>query len=119
MPTGQIGEVQARTARLMKGYWKQPDDTAEVLIADGWFRTGEIDEIDEIDEYGYLLLRDRLKDTIISGSELIRFARNRLAGYKCPTAVDFVAALPRNATGKVLHRELREPYWNGHDYRIN
>ena len=54
-----------------------------------------------------------------SSDELIRFTRDRLAGYKCPTAVDFVEALPRNATGKVLRRELREPYWAGRERRIN
>ena len=51
--------------------------------------------------------------------ELIAFARGRLAGYKCPTAFDFVDVLPRNATGKVLRREFREPYWTGRERRIN
>jgi acyl-CoA synthetase (AMP-forming)/AMP-acid ligase II len=45
--------------------------------------------------------------------------RRRLAGFKCPTSVDFVAALPRTATGKVLKHVLREPYWHGYDRRIN
>lgn len=51
--------------------------------------------------------------------ELIRFARDRLAGFKCPTSVDFVDVLPRNTTGKVLRRELREPYWAGRERRID
>jgi acyl-CoA synthetase (AMP-forming)/AMP-acid ligase II len=41
--------------------------------------------------------------------EVIEFCRGRLAGYKCPKVVEFVTALPRNAAGKVLKRELREP----------
>ena len=42
---------------------------------------------------------------------LIAFARARIAGYKVPKSVDFVDALPRNASGKVLKKELRAPYW--------
>lgn len=170
--TGQVlgpdqpGEVQARTDRLMSGYWNRPEDTTEVLLADGWFATGDVGELDAD---GYLFLRDRLKDTIISGGEniyptevedalqwhsdvaevavigipddkwgetpravvvlkpgasltgeeLIGFARERIAAYKCPTSVEFVDALPRNATGKVLRRDLREPYWAGRQRRIN
>ena len=40
-------------------------------------------------------------------------------GFKCPTSVDFVASLPRNPSGKILKRELREPYWQGRARRIN
>jgi long-chain acyl-CoA synthetase len=55
----------------------------------------------------------------VSDQELISFARERLAHYKCPTSVDHIDALPRNPSGKVLKRELREPYWAGRDRRIN
>lgn len=48
-----------------------------------------------------------------------QMGRGRLAGYRCPKACDFVDELPRNATGKVLRRELREPYWAGRERRIN
>ena len=51
--------------------------------------------------------------------EIIAFARARLAGYKCPTSVDFAVSLPRNPSGKLLKRELREPYWKGRQRRIN
>jgi long-chain acyl-CoA synthetase len=50
---------------------------------------------------------------------IIAFARERLAHYKCPTSVDFAATLPRNPSGKLLKRELREPYWRGRERRIN
>ena len=43
--------------------------------------------------------------------DIIEFCRRHLAGYKCPRTVDFVAALPRNASGKILKATLREPYW--------
>jgi len=49
----------------------------------------------------------------VSADELIAFTRARLAHYKCPTAVQFTDALPRNPSGKVLKRELRAPWWDG------
>ena len=51
--------------------------------------------------------------------EIIGFARERLAHYKCPSSVDFAETLPRNPSGKLLKRELREQYWRGRDRRIN
>ncbi len=50
---------------------------------------------------------------------LIEFSRSKLAHYKCPRSVVGVDALPRNASGKVLRRTLRDPYWAGSDRRIN
>jgi len=47
--------------------------------------------------------------------ELIAYARTQLAHYKCPTSVDFVDSIPRNPSGKVLKKDLRAPYWEGHD----
>lgn len=46
----------------------------------------------------------------LTGDELITYARDRLAHFKCPTRVEYVAELPRNATGKILKRELRERF---------
>ena len=51
--------------------------------------------------------------------DIIAFTRERLAHYKCPTSVDFAESLPRNPTGRLLKRELREPYWKGRERRIN
>jgi long-chain acyl-CoA synthetase len=51
--------------------------------------------------------------------EIIAFARARLAHFKCPTSVDFAPTLPRNPSGKLLKRALREPYWAGHARRIH
>jgi acyl-CoA synthetase (AMP-forming)/AMP-acid ligase II len=42
--------------------------------------------------------------------DIIGFARERLAHYKCPTSVDFAESLPRNPSGKLLKRDLRDPY---------
>jgi long-chain acyl-CoA synthetase len=51
-------------------------------------------------------------------AELITFAREHLAGFKLPKSVDFTDVLPRNPSGKLLKRELREPYWAGVTRRI-
>ncbi|WP_395710542.1 class I adenylate-forming enzyme family protein [Reyranella sp.] len=50
--------------------------------------------------------------------ELLAFCDGRIARYKMPRSVDFLDALPRNAMGKVLRRELRERYWQGHAVRV-
>jgi acyl-CoA synthetase (AMP-forming)/AMP-acid ligase II len=47
--------------------------------------------------------------------ELIAFCRERLAHYKCPKTVDIKDELPRNPTGKIMKKELRKPFWEGHD----
>jgi acyl-CoA synthetase (AMP-forming)/AMP-acid ligase II len=51
--------------------------------------------------------------------EIVSFARERIAGYKLPKSVDFIAVLPRNPSGKVLRRELRQPYWEGRNRQVN
>jgi acyl-CoA synthetase (AMP-forming)/AMP-acid ligase II len=53
-----------------------------------------------------------------TSQEIIGFARERLAHYKCPSTVDIIDALPRNPSGKVLKRVLRAPYWAGRDRQI-
>ncbi|WP_019971839.1 long-chain-fatty-acid--CoA ligase [Mycobacterium sp. 141] len=50
-----------------------------------------------------------------SEADLIAWARERLAAYKCPKTVDFMEALPRNPTGKIMKKDLRKPHWAGHD----
>jgi len=156
-----VGEIIARSDGVMKGYWKQPEVTAEVLQG-GWFHTGDMATWNED---GYLLIVDRKKDIIVtggenvsslevektllahsavleaavipvpdekwgevpkalvvlksgavaSGGELIDFCRSRLAHYKCPKSVEFLESLPKTGTGKVLKRELRKKYWQGHE----
>ncbi len=49
---------------------------------------------------------------------VIDWVRARIAGYKTPKSVEFIDALPRNGTGKVLRRVLREPYWEGRGRRV-
>jgi fatty-acyl-CoA synthase len=54
-----------------------------------------------------------------TAADLIAFTRERIAAFKTPKSVDFVAALPRNASGKILRRQLREPYWEGQERQVN
>jgi long-chain acyl-CoA synthetase len=67
---------------------------------------------------------EAVKAIVVRGSaevaedELIAFAREHLAGYKLPKSVDFADVLPRNPSGKLLKRELREPYWKDVDRRV-
>jgi acyl-CoA synthetase (AMP-forming)/AMP-acid ligase II len=53
-----------------------------------------------------------------TAAELIAWCDGRIAGYKKPKSIDFVQALPRNATGKILHRQLREPFWKDQTRKI-
>lgn len=63
LPTGEIGEVVARGDLLMTGYWRLPEKTAETLVG-GWLHTGDRGLLDE---RGYLYLKDRLRDLVITG----------------------------------------------------
>ena len=54
-----------------------------------------------------------------SATDIIAFLRERIAGYKTPKSVDFTTALPRNPSGKILRRHLRDPYWAGKDRQVN
>ncbi|WP_407159682.1 fatty acid--CoA ligase [Bradyrhizobium sp. STM 3557] len=52
-------------------------------------------------------------------TDIINFLRARIAGYKTPKSIDFIDALPRNPSGKILRRSLRAPYWSGKDRQVN
>ena len=149
----------------MRGYWQREKDTAQA-VRGGWFYTGDAGYLDE---EGFIFLKDRVKDMIVSGGEnvypaeveavlmghpevlecavigvpdakwgetvkavvvrragtrlseeaLIGWSKDKLAGFKRPRSVDFIESLPRNASGKLLKRMLREPYWAGYMRRVN
>ena len=62
VPPGGRGEIAIRGPQVMAGYWQRPDETAKVMTADGFFRTGDIGEVDE---RGYFRIVDRKKDMIL------------------------------------------------------
>jgi len=55
----------------------------------------------------------------IAEREIIAFVRERIAGFKTPKSIDIIAAMPRNASGKILRKDLRAPYWAGKERRVN
>lgn len=157
LPEGATGEVWVKAPTAMSGYFRSPDQTSEAITRDGFVRTGDGGFLRD----GYLYLRDRIKDMIITGGEnvypvevekvlhgcpgvkevavvgvpsevwgesvkafvvptsvgattaeaVVTYARRHLAGYKCPRSVELVTALPRNASGKLLKRVIRDPDW--------
>jgi acyl-coenzyme A synthetase/AMP-(fatty) acid ligase len=58
-------------------------------------------------------------DAATSEGERVAWRRERMAHFKCPMSVDFVADLPRNLTGKILKRVLRGPYWQGQERSVH
>ena len=58
-------------------------------------------------------------DPGLTDDDVIEYARTQLAGYKIPRSVDWVDALPRNPSGKVLKVELRQPFWEGRDRQVD
>ena len=166
VPRGQVGEICARGPMVMKGYWKQPEETAKAL-RNGWMHTGDAGYMDED---GYIFLVDRTKDMIVTGGEnvysveveaalyehpavleaavigipdeqwgeavhaivhlkpgksavedeLISHCHGLIANYKCPKSLSLSThELPKSGAGKILKRDLRAPFWEGHDRQIH
>lgn len=58
-------------------------------------------------------------DTVLDPDSVMAWARERIAAFKVPRSVDVIAALPRNASGKILRKDLRAPYWAGRERQVN
>jgi fatty-acyl-CoA synthase len=67
LPPGEIGEIIYRGENLMAGYWRRPEATAAAMHG-GWLRTGDAGSMDED---GFIFIKDRIKDMIVSGGENI------------------------------------------------
>ncbi|MEW2395647.1 long-chain-fatty-acid--CoA ligase [Streptomyces sp. NPDC046862] len=111
VPRGRTGEFWIRSEQAMAGYWDKPEATAE-SFSDGWFRTGDAGFMDDD---GFLFIRDRVKDMIISGGENIYPAEVErvinqhpsvadvcVIGVPDPTYVEAVKAVVTVASGAVV-----------------
>jgi acyl-CoA synthetase (AMP-forming)/AMP-acid ligase II len=96
---GEPGEVILHGPNVMTGYWNKPDATAAVLSEDGWLRTGDVAIADED---GFLYIRDRIKDVIISGGENIYPAEVEDVLHQHPAVADCaVIGVPDEKWGEV------------------
>ncbi|KTE38569.1 MULTISPECIES: fatty acid--CoA ligase [unclassified Sphingopyxis] len=55
----------------------------------------------------------------VDEGDIIAWTRERIAPFKCPRSIDVIEALPRNASGKILRKDLRAPYWEGYERMVN
>jgi fatty-acyl-CoA synthase len=93
-----VGEIIARGNIVMKGYWKQPEETARA-IRDGWLYTGDMATMDS---EGYVLIVDRKKDVILRGGENISSIEVEKALYSHPAVLECaVIAVPDDKWGEV------------------
>ncbi|MBT3530849.1 MAG: acyl--CoA ligase [Gammaproteobacteria bacterium] len=96
---GEIGEICIKGPTVMKGYWNNPEATAEV-IKDGWFRTGDIGKQDDL---GFLIILDRAKDIVIRGGENIGCAEVEYAITEHPDVNEVsVYGIPDDRLGEIV-----------------
>jgi fatty-acyl-CoA synthase len=94
----EVGEVIVQGPNVMTGYWDEPERTAEVLV-DGWYHTGDAGSLDD---EGFLYIRDRYKDMIISGGENIYPAEVESALLEFPEVAEAaVIGVPDAQWGEV------------------
>jgi fatty-acyl-CoA synthase len=104
VPRGQTGELCTRGYSVMRGYWEQPDKTAEVLI-NGWMHTGDLAVMDEA---GYLSVVGRSKDMVIRGGENIYPREVEEFLYSHPDIEDVqVVGVPDEKYGEQLLAAVR------------
>jgi acyl-CoA synthetase (AMP-forming)/AMP-acid ligase II len=97
-PPGEIGEVLVRGPQLMTAYWHAPDATAQALRG-GWLHTGDVGWLDA---EGYLYIRDRLKDVIVSGGENLYSSEIEQVVATHPAVADVaVVGVPDERWGEV------------------
>src|SRR5699024_8835469 len=97
---GETGELCTRGYSVMRGYWNEPDKTAEAIDADGWMHTGDLATMDEA---GYVRVTGRIKDMVIRGGENIYPREIEEILYTHPDIVDAqVIAVPDDRYGEEL-----------------
>ncbi|NGY03306.1 acyl-CoA synthetase [Solimonas terrae] len=107
LPFSSVGEITARGAGVMQGYWNRPEQTAEA-IRDGWMYTGDSGYLDQD---GFLFIVDRVKDMIISGGENIYSAEVENAIAQHPAVASCaVIGIPDDHWGEAVHAVIvRKP----------
>ncbi|CAG2141510.1 class I adenylate-forming enzyme family protein [Cupriavidus plantarum] len=107
LPTGEVGEVVARGDLVMTGYWRLPELTAKTIV-DGWLHTGDRGLIDE---RGYLYLKDRLRDVVITGGfNVYPIDVENALGQHPAVHESAVFGIPDDKWGEAVHAavQLRE-----------
>ncbi len=95
-----VGEIATRSSKNMRGYWNLPEATAATIDGEGWLRTGDAGYLDEA---GYLFIRDRVKDMIISGGENVYPAEVENAIYSHPKVAEVaVIGIPDAKWGEAV-----------------
>jgi long-chain acyl-CoA synthetase len=103
LPPGEAGEVTARGANVMAGYWNKPEATGAAL-RDGWYWTGDIGTVDE---EGNIYLLDRSKDMIISGGENVYCTEVEEVLYRHPAVLEAaVFGIPHETWGETVHAQI-------------
>jgi long-chain acyl-CoA synthetase len=98
VPPGTAGEIAIRGPQVMAGYWQRPDETAQVMTADGYFRTGDIGLVDE---RGYFKIIDRKKDMIdVSGFKVYPNEVEEVVSQLSGVAECAVVGVPDAKTGE-------------------
>ncbi len=110
--SGEVGEIWIKTASNFRGYLNLPDDTANALTADGWFRSGDLGRLDG---EGFLYIVDRLKDLIIRGGENISCLEVEARAYQHPAVAQAqVFSVPdevlNERVGMVVHPREGVPF---------
>jgi len=98
VPPGAPGEIAIRGPQVMAGYWQRPDETAQVMTADGYFRTGDIGTVDA---RGYFKIIDRKKDMIdVSGFKVYPNEVEEVVSQLSGVAECAVVGVPDARTGE-------------------
>jgi acyl-CoA synthetase (AMP-forming)/AMP-acid ligase II len=100
VPNGEVGELVVRGPNIMKGYWNQPELTAEAKRG-GWYHTGDAGRMDDD---GYIFLVDRVKDMIVSGGENVYSAEVESVLHDHPAVKECaVIGIPSEKWGEAVH----------------